>query len=219
MVQPPLVPEGPGEPTPSPDPTKADIAFPLIPISEDAVRQNAPESPVQYSYTNPYFVGHQRLLVPSDSSITDVKDLGGKKLCQTLDPITDVDVATLEPSVETVTGEGVNGCAKLLAKGKVDAATASDVVLAGWALGVPGSKIVGEQINTAGYGAVVQAAASSWKEYVNAQFGEMKFEGRWAAAYEEWLADSFGPAPEEPPDMTTEEAAALYPKPKAESTP
>lgn len=205
MVQPALVAPSPGAATPLPDPTKADIAFPLKPIIETAVRQKV------YAYSNPYFVGHQRLLVPASSGISDVGDLGGKKICEVLDPETDVDLKELEPDARTLPATAPKGCVGPLLRGKVDAATASDVLLARWALTLPGSKIVGEQITTVGYGAVLQAAASSWKDFVNAQFGEMKTEGRWTAAYEKWLSEALGPAPEPPPHMTTEEAAALFP--------
>jgi ABC-type amino acid transport substrate-binding protein len=205
MVQPALVAPSPGAATPSPDPTKVDIAFPLQPITETAVRQK------DYAFTDPYFVGHQRLLVPRGSGINEVGDLGGKKVCEALDPETGIDVATLQPSASVTQVSPGQGCVGPLKQKTADAAGASDAVLAGWKLALPGSSIVGDELSTVGYGAVVQGAAGSWKDFVNAQFTEMKTEGRWTTAYSRWLSPALGPPPALPPDMTAEEAAALFP--------
>lgn len=192
---------------PAPDPSKVDVVFPLIPITEEIVKQKT------FAYTNPYFVGRQRLLVPQGSAVRSVGDLKGKTVCQVIDLETGVDLLEVTEDVEVVVPPA-GSCVPSLKKGKADAATASDAVLAGWlhALG-PGYQVVGDGLSTVGYGAVLQAGASSWREFVNAQIAEFKSEGRWLEAYEKWITPTLGPPPPEPPTMSVEEAAALYPAP------
>jgi ABC-type amino acid transport substrate-binding protein len=216
LVQPPQIPTGPDKEVPPGDPNKVDMAFPLVPITEAAIKQRIDpsdkESLIGWAYTNPYWIGHQRFLT-QEEDIDEVADLGGQKVCQYVEPDTGVDITTLESDVEVIEPPEALGCAPFLRSRKdVTAGTGPDVLLAAWKTELDGWTITGEQLSTVGYGAVVQSGASSWRDYVNAQFAEFKAEGRWFEAYETYLEETFGPPPLETPSMTTEEAAALFPK-------
>jgi polar amino acid transport system substrate-binding protein len=69
---------------------EVDVAFPLTPITGAALDEHL--------FSDPYFVAHQRLLVPESSAIGGVEDLSGHSVCEVLDP-TSVEVAQLNPDV------------------------------------------------------------------------------------------------------------------------
>ncbi|MDQ3964113.1 MAG: hypothetical protein M3277_09430 [Actinomycetota bacterium] len=89
--------------------------------------------------------------------------------------------------------------------------TGRDVLLAIEAVKTEGAMIAGPHDSTEGYGAVVRTGASTFGTLVSQVFNEADAEGDWERFYAEWLAEYF--ADDEPPipDMSVEDAAALYP--------
>lgn len=186
-----------------------DLVFPPVPATERRAKS--------HPFTHPYWVAHQRLLVRSDSGIGSVADLEGT-YCSIIDEETGVDLATLSEAEGTESD--IDGCARLLGAGKVDGVTAPDMMLMSvWAAasdcGVPCDpssdyEIVGDELATAGYGAVLPFGSPGWTGFVNATWGEAEAEGRWLDYYEKWIAP-FGTEIDEAPDMRIEEAAGLFP--------
>jgi polar amino acid transport system substrate-binding protein len=209
------VPLPPEELITAPEEGVVDISFPLVAITEKLVRHHA--------FTDPVYIAHQRLLVPEASGISEVDDLGGL-VCQfiarevhQIDKNTfvlsdiGVNVKELNPEVAVVEPPDPTGCLQDLRKQEVEAVSASDWLLYP-ALSEKGDElaIVGEDLTTEGYGAVIEAGASAWTDFVNGVFAEAGAEGDWQRLYDEW----FGPYSDEEitfPDMTVEEAAALFP--------
>ena len=180
----------------------ADVAFPLAPITEDVVRRQ--------SASDPYLVSHQRLLVRQASDIEDVDDLSGSSACESLDPNTGVPLEALDPTIE-VTVDGLQRCGDRLARGRAEAVTAEDFLLAHLRSDLQRSgsatRLTGDSLNTVGYGArVIQK--SGFAQFVSDVFAAAKQDGRWARAYERWMDDPAG----RPPSMTVWEAAALWPR-------
>jgi polar amino acid transport system substrate-binding protein len=199
-----------------------DLAFPLIPITEKTVRRN--------SFTDPYFVVHQRLLGPP--GVDGLADLDGATVCRSHFEETSIDPAELNPSVDSVGGFCFGG----LLEAQVEAVSGPSVLLIAEVMQIEdlceqnparwervlreaherlcegtGSaySISGDQLTTEGLGAAVERGASGWLEFVNGVLSEAKRDGEWAAIYGRYLEPYLGPA--EPPDITVEEAAALYP--------
>lgn len=181
-----------------------DMVFPMLPITEEVARHNA--------VTDPYWVGHQRLLVPIDSDIRTVEDLSGRKVCA-------LRSTTPVPLVRTLSdasvSAGASRCGRL-AGGGVDAVTGIDIELMKIAdrmssTGPPAYVVVGEQMSTMGFGALVRNDLPGLADFVSTQLAEAEIEGRWINWYHRWLGRWFETDPEAPPDMTAEEAAALYP--------
>jgi polar amino acid transport system substrate-binding protein len=180
-----------------------DVAFPLTPLTERVVRR--------YSASDPYVVGHQRLLVPRSSTARGVDDLAGATVCAHLDPQTGVALSELVPGVRVETADDLARCRRDLARGRVDAVTAQDFLLvhvrdtlAGD--GSPATKLVGDNLNTVGYAAAV-IPQPGFAEFVRTALAAAEADGRWAVAYRRWI----GMPPEAPPEMTWEEGAALWP--------
>jgi ABC-type amino acid transport substrate-binding protein len=175
-----------------------DVAYPSIPITEKAF--------VKHPFADPYWIGHERVLA-FDAAIEGIDDLAGRTLCQAIDEVTGVPIAQLQPEVGTVIEvSDLKECSE------VDAAIGSDLLLLGLA-GEGGSlpTLVGPEINTAGYGAMVLQGETSFAAYISVQLSEAKTEGRWAEWYGDFISPILGSEPPDPPGMHAAEAAALYP--------
>lgn len=186
---------------------EADIAFPAVAITEELARAN--------SFTDPFYVAHQRLLVPAGSGITDVDQLSGLKVCHYIDTATEVDLNDLNEALIRLAPIHPFYCAQALKRGEADVATASDVALMTMLEELPAGawEIAGPQLSTEGYGAVVEHGADAFVDLVNDLFAEAKQEGVWMELYDKWFGPILGDqAATEPPDMTVEEAAALFPR-------
>lgn len=177
-----------------------DIAFPNVPLTEGAVRGN--------TFSTPYLLVHQRLLVPARSDVTSMEDLAGRRVCAAIHRPTEVPPEAIEPRVQVVT-QSVAVCSSLLRRGAVAAITAADVYLHhavdGLGRRAP-ARIVGDELSTEGYGAAV-SPGGGWLPFVNAVLQAAELDGTWADAYRRWI----GAEPDEPPALTAEEAAALFP--------
>ena len=180
-----------------------DIAFPAVAITEKRVRK--------YQFSDPYYITHQQLLVSSDSAVESVEDLAGGRVCSVrthgegLVSLTD-----LEKSLEVIDAEPQQ-CLHFLERGDVEAITGPDYILAGLAQGGGDDyEITGDQLTTEGIGAVIEKGVTGWTDFVNRVFYLAEQEGLWQEAYAEHLEPGLGVS-KEPPTLTAEEAAALYP--------
>ncbi|MDQ3915981.1 MAG: transporter substrate-binding domain-containing protein [Actinomycetota bacterium] len=184
---------------------EVDIAFPVLTVTEELVRRHA--------FSDPVFISHQRLVARSEAGVETVDDLDGE-VCSPIDDATGVEVDTLNaaaPIVPLQPGD-TDGCIPLLADGLVDAATAPDVLLATMMRGLPpGFEVTGEQLTTEPLAVSLESGASGWVDYVNKIITEFDQEGRWTASYDRHFAPLLGGETPEPPNMTVEEAAALFP--------
>ena len=200
-------------------PSPVDIAFPQIPTTAELLKGTGKDNP-GHPLTHPYFVAHQRLLVNKDSRISGPSDLGaGSVVCTVLDDTTGVPPSVFSPDAEAVPGT-IDSCAEALSHNDVDAVTATDMVLMStWAAitncfqpckPAPDYAIVGDQLTTEGFGAMMPVGARGWSNFVNATWAETDAEGRWLEFFDEWC-NPYGLHLDEAPTMTVEEAAGLYP--------
>lgn len=183
------------------DNEEVDIAFPITAITEPLVRH--------YGFTDPYWVGHQR--VASSDGRFAPQDLAGKTVCSVIDPDTGVLLSDLEPTIEIMEKHSPPDCFPALIAGMP--VTAPDAILLGyvqkdlpWIYGPP--EIGGDDLTTEGYGAAVNIESSGLAEVVNNILARAKEDGAWQDAVDRWLEAA---EPVEPPELTVEEAAALYP--------
>jgi polar amino acid transport system substrate-binding protein len=182
---------------------EVDVAFPMTPITEAALDEHL--------FSDPYFVAHQRLLVPESSAIGGVEDLSGQTVCEVPDP-TGVEVAGLNPDVADSMRADPVDCLQELEAGRVDAISAADIVLIPLVArsGEP-LEMVGDDLTTAGYGAMAGRDPLGLDSYIDSVFAEADQEGRWAELYAEWIGPYADDPEAEPPAMTFEEAAAINP--------
>jgi polar amino acid transport system substrate-binding protein len=183
---------------------KLDIAFPVLPITEEVYRERG--------MSDPYFVAHQKLLVPRSSPITGLEDLDGKVVCSAITPPTETDIGVLNPAVKTVVrAVDRDGCLRPIAKGQVAAVTGPDILLLSYAARHPGLRVVGDELSTEGYGAMVGDSFGGFAEFVNSVLAEADRELYWNKLYERWVTPVTGEPSPPFPTMTLQEAAALFP--------
>jgi ABC-type amino acid transport substrate-binding protein len=186
---------------------KLDVAFPVAPVTEELYRDRG--------LSDPYYVAHQKLLVPDDSSISGPEDLDGEAVCSVITPATEIDIDELNPNVGSVmSAVEREGCLGPIARGEVAAVTGPDIVLLSYAARRPGLRIVGAELTTEGYAVMVDEEFGGFGEFVDSVLAEADRELYWTELYEKWVS----PVTEEPapgfPTMTLEEAAALFPAPR-----
>jgi ABC-type amino acid transport substrate-binding protein len=181
-----------------------DVAFPLMPITEAGLENHL--------FTDPYFVSHQRFLVPAGSGIEDVSDLSNKRVCQYIFEDTGVDVRELNPQADVFDAVDPSDCLASLEDGETDAISASDFVLIALAASSPDDvEIVGEQLSTEAFGGLTINPALGFNGFIDSVFAEAESEGRWSGLYEHWIGPLSENPQAEPPALTMEQAAALNP--------
>ena len=189
----------------------AHVAFPLFRVTEELYKQTSREH--GYDVTTPFFIGHQRMLVPEMSAIEGPGDLAGKRVCESVDGIAGIPLSKLEPDAEVTTAEDPSECGRQLQRGKADAVVADDLellqILAAFGEDEAGDyRLTGDQMTTQGYSPFVVRGMAPFASDV---FNDMRDDGRWVEAYNEWVAPLSGEEATEPPSLTLEEAAALFP--------
>lgn len=182
----------------------ADVTFPALAITEERVDE-------KYQFSDPYYVAHQRLLVRSGNTVGSLEDLSGATICATAGDETQVALDETDPSISVVEADP-QACLSQLMEDEVAAVTGPDFLLAGLRLQHPDDlTVTGDQLTTEGLGAVIERGAAAWTDYVNGVLFFAKSEGLWEEAHAESIGLGLG-EPVEPPEITAEEAAALYPK-------
>jgi polar amino acid transport system substrate-binding protein len=183
----------------------ADVAFVVSPLTEELVRR--------YSFSTPYYIAHERLLVPTRSAVERPADLAGKRACSFVNPDTDIPLQDLEPRARAIDTPTPEACARLLRSGRAEAAVGPDDALMEVLTALGGRsrdwEIRGDELSTSGYGVAVSTGSTSFATYVSSVLTRAEIDGAWADAYERWVEPYRGPA--DPPDIGVEEAAALFP--------
>jgi glutamate transport system substrate-binding protein len=192
-----------------PEEGEADVTFPFAPITERLVRTHA--------VSDPYYVAHQKVLVRRDAGIATFEELDGTSICSAMDPNTGSDLTKLLREVRVRTSDFA-GCLGMLVDRKVEAITAPDLVLAPLDSGspsgpAPAAEVIPDELNTEAYGAIVErSAAAPMADFVSSVLEEAQAEGRWSEWFEELVAPGLPGVRSDPPGLTVEEAAALYPQ-------
>ena len=199
-----------------PDPVEigdeeAHLAFPLTTVTYEIYRDR---SRVQgFDLTTPFFLAHQRLLVPTGAGISDADDLDGKTVCTLLDDALGVPLEQAAPQAEEQAATSAEDCVSSLGNGDVDAAMAAETDLLQMLARLDargdagGFEVVGDQLTTQGFAPFVVKGMAAFSSDV---FTEAHDDGRWSDAYERWVTP-LNEREAEPPDLTLQEAAAFYP--------
>jgi glutamate transport system substrate-binding protein len=177
-----------------------DLAFVTNPLTEEIVKE--------HNFAGTFYIGHQRLLVQAGEG-RPREALRGP-VCAAVNPDVGTDLTATKPALNVIAVPRIESCRDLLASGAARTATAVDASLVRLkqALG-NGWMIVGDQLSTVGYGAVVPPRVPSYQRFVAAVLTLAEEEEVWSDAYARLLQPHLGPS--EPPPLSVEEAAALHP--------
>ncbi|RVW03759.1 glutamate ABC transporter substrate-binding protein [Rhodococcus spongiicola] len=144
-------------------------------------------------FAGPYFIAGQSLLVRADDdSITGAESLqDGKKLCSVSGSTPAQEIKRSYPGVQLQEFDSYSSCVEALYRGKVDALTTDDIILAGYASQYPGEfKLAGEPFTTELYGIGLPKGDTAAREKINDAIEDMVATGAWQRALEEAVGAS-----------------------------
>jgi polar amino acid transport system substrate-binding protein len=149
----------------------------------------------QVDFSTVYFDAAQRILVPSDSPVTDLAGLQGKKTCATTSS-TSLALLKAAGNIVTVPVTYWTDCLVLLQQGDVAAISTDNSILAGLQAQDPFTKMVGPNLSNEPYGLAISKQHPDFVRFVNAVLARMRADGQWAASYRRWAGT---PVPAPPP--------------------
>jgi polar amino acid transport system substrate-binding protein len=152
----------------------------------------------QVDFSSVYYDAGQKLLVPSNSTVRSVKDLGGEPVCATIGSTSLWTLEHQHPEPKPYQVQQRTDCLVALEQGKVDAITSDDSILLGFKAQDPQTKIVGPSFAPEPYGIAINKAHPDFVRFVNGVLAQMRADGAWRALYKRWL----GPKPPTPPTAT-----------------
>src|ERR671911_351941 len=165
------------------------------------------ERDLEIDFSEPYYIAGGRVLVPQDSDIQGVEDLGGRRVCTARGSTYQESIKQQTPNAQLRLIDTYSECFELIQNGAVDAVSTDNVILTGMIAQDDTLQMVGEEFTTEPYGAGIVQGDTEFKEFVDGVIAEYKEDGRWEEAYQKWVGQHI---PEEeqqgPPDMTLEEA-------------
>lgn len=147
----------------------------------------------QIAFSAEYYHAGQKVLVGTDSDITSIDDLAGKRICAPVGTTSIENIQKLQPEAIPVTAGDNSECMVLFQAGEADGVSTDDTVLAGLAAQDPYSTVLKtEQLTNEPYGIGVNADDVDLVRLINQVLEDMRDDGRWQRSYNTWLAPYLG---------------------------
>jgi ABC-type amino acid transport substrate-binding protein len=140
---------------------------------------------IDFSIT--YYTGGQSLMVPKDSAVTGIKDLGGKQVAVQQGTTLEKNIAAVAPAAKIVAFRDYTGAWLALAQGRVEAFTGSLNVLQGFLKDNPNFKIVGDLFSVEPFGVGVRQGDSELRDEINFTIQDLWISGEYATLYRKWF--------------------------------
>ena len=165
-----------------------DVIFSTMTANEDRAKQ--------IDFSDCYFVAGQSLLVPSDSTITGIADLAGKKVGTVQGSTSEKNIRAAAPEAAVDLFATYAEAVQAMESGRVDVVTTDDIILYGFEKQAAGKfKVVGGQFTSEPYAAGVKQGNTELLNEVNAAIRDLKESGKWAEIYRTWISDDVPPLP------------------------
>ena len=152
-------------------------------------------------FAGPYYVAGQDILVKkSNTTITGVESLAGKKVCtvQGSTSLTNVQKAAPQADV-SITFDKYSLCVEAMKDGRVDAVTTDNIILLGFINDDPANlKLVGKPFTTEPYGIGVKKDDTAFRAFINDTLEKAFKDGSWKKAWDD-TAGKTGVAAPTPP--------------------
>ncbi|MDQ1292978.1 MAG: polar amino acid transport system substrate-binding protein [Actinomycetota bacterium] len=147
----------------------------------------------QISFSSVYFEAGQRVLVAKGSTVKNLSQMAGQKVCVTR---TSTSLKTLgaHPRIEVVQVAHLSDCLALFQQGKVDGVTSDDTVLAGFVAQDPHAVVIGPKMTEEPYALGMSAKQKDLVGFVNAVLEQVREDGTWKASYRRWIGDRLNTA-------------------------
>jgi ABC-type amino acid transport substrate-binding protein len=140
---------------------------------------------IDFSIT--YYTGGQSLMVPKDSAVSGIKDLGGKQVAVQQGTTLEKNIAAAAPTAKIVAFRDYNAAWLALAQGRADAFTGSLNVLQGFLKDNPNFKIVGDLFSVEPFGVGVRQGDSELRDEINFAIQDLWTSGEYASLYRKWF--------------------------------
>ncbi len=148
---------------------------------------------VDVTFSSQYYEAGQRVLVPRESAVTGIGDLGGKKVCAAAGSTSIIRIGTDPAKPIPVSVPDWTDCLVMLQQGQVEAISTDDTILAGLARQDPTTKLVGQPFTSEPYGLAMNKNATDLTRFVNGVLARMRTDGTWVSIYGRWLGGSATP--------------------------
>jgi aspartate/glutamate/glutamine transport system substrate-binding protein len=141
-------------------------------------------------FSNVYFIAHQRVLVPMNSTITSVADLYAQAatVCSVTGSTAAANIQAAAPNAQLVLQPTSLACFQQLQQGNVASMSTDDVALIGLMTLDPGRfKLVGEALSVEPFGMGIKKGREEFVAFVNDTLTRVKNNGTWVCLYNKWL--------------------------------
>lgn len=155
---------------------------------------NTPDRAKVIDFSITYFVGHQSLMVPSDSSIKGPEDLNGKRVTVQQGTTLEQTIRKIAPQADITSFKDYNSAWLALRQGRADAFTGSEIILHSFMKNNPNFKIVGKPFSSEPFGIGVGKGNPKLMDVVNETLRDAWKSGAYQKLYKQW----FGFAPTSP---------------------
>lgn len=158
------------------------------------------ERKTQIDFSRPYYVAGQSILAKkSDTSISKVEDLNGKKVCSAEGSTSEKNVRAKAPQAELVLFKTYTEAGQALNDGRCDAVSTDDVILFGLISAYPDTELKGEPFTTENYGIGMKKGSSELKTFVDDVLAKMDTDGRFKSLWETNIGNYTKKEPKLPP--------------------
>ncbi|WP_246083182.1 glutamate ABC transporter substrate-binding protein [Nonomuraea diastatica] len=137
------------------------------------------------TFTDPYYYAGQDMLVRSgDSTIRDVSDLDGKRVCTAKGSTSVERLRTLLPGADLEIVDVYSVCVPALISGRIDAVSTDDTILHGLMAQHPDTlRLVGKPFGREPYGMGVRRQDTVFRDYLNGLITRWLRDGQWDRAF------------------------------------
>jgi polar amino acid transport system substrate-binding protein len=153
---------------------------------------------LQVDFSTVYYDAQQRVLVPSSSHATSIKDFAGQPVCASANstPI-QVMLGLPNPPKPYPAPQAID-CLVYLQQGRVPAISTDDSILLGFQSQDPNTKLIGTSLADVPYGMAISNTHPEFVRFVNGVLAKLRADGTWRALYDHWLGQ-LAPNPTLPP--------------------
>jgi glutamate transport system substrate-binding protein len=170
------------------------------------------ERDLEIDFSRPYYVANGDVLVPQDSDIRTLEDLGGQRVCTALGSTYAETIRAEAPNADLRLVDLYSECFDQIQTGAVDAVSTDDVILTGMVVQDDSLEILGLEYTTEPYGAGIQEGDTQFKQFVDETITQFIDDGSWQETYDEWVGQYIPEGQQQgPPTITLQEALELFP--------
>jgi aspartate/glutamate/glutamine transport system substrate-binding protein len=164
----------------------------------------------QIDFTDAYYIAGQSLLVKKDSTISGIKDVGGKTVCSASGSTSEKNIREKAPQAQIVLFGTYSECVQAMDTSRADAVTTDDIILLGYVKESPDRyKVVGGQFTIEPYAGGVAKNNPELLNAVNDAIKKIKSSGEWKKIYEKNLPGV--PVPSNPPPVAWQDVYKMQP--------